>query len=259
MEGMIGWTFDKEAPDKFVKHVRKYIESEGIEARDIQRLLERAGQRWGTAAVNAAMRSAISKDKWAAYWHHRSIANDTGYYAAVTALRAAKLWVPAEKEEKHLTKYLKHPEWLMWEEHVRMLMYAKELQLTPRKKLTQYRETAYRLWGKSRVKWAQKRARLKPPDRGDGRPSPRHKTMNDLLPQALKTYIELSQQGLEPVAIRDELLALFRKRPGYTRREQAELIYRGEEVDYQHCCHGLKDMRSMPWDWIPCAQAIQPP
>jgi hypothetical protein len=88
-------------------------------------LMERAGQRGGTEAVNRAMRSAISKDNWAAYWHHRSLKNDEGYYPAITALRAARLWVPAEKEEKHLTKYLKHPEWLTWEEHVRLLMYAK--------------------------------------------------------------------------------------------------------------------------------------
>jgi hypothetical protein len=88
----------------------------------------------------------------------------------VKALQAAKLWGPAEKEEKHLTKHLNHPEWLTWEEHVRLLMYAEELKLVSKKKLTKYREIAYRLWDKSRVKWAWRKARLKSPERDDGRP-----------------------------------------------------------------------------------------
>jgi hypothetical protein len=125
--------------------------------------------------------------------------------------------VPEEREEKKLTKYLKHLEWLDYEEHVRLLAYAKELKLVPHKKLTRYRELAYRMWGKASVTLAWRKARLKPPERADGLPPPPHKTMNDLLPEALQRYIELSQQGLEPVATKEELLALFRKRRGYTK------------------------------------------
>jgi hypothetical protein len=125
--------------------------------------------------------------------------------------------------------------------------------------MKKFREKAYRLWGKSRVKWAWRKARLKPPERNDGRPPPPHQTMNDLLPQALKEYIALSQMGREPAATKEELLSLFRRRRGYTKSEQIRTIYRGEEVDYQHCCHGRKDGRSMPWDWIPCEKAIHPP
>jgi hypothetical protein len=86
--------------------------------------------------------------------------------------------------------------------------------------------------------------------------------MNDLLPQALKEYIELSQQGMEPVATKEELLAPFRKRRGYTVKEQSDRIYRGEEVDYQHV-HRWPGLRlpgaTMPWDWIPCEKEIHLP
>jgi hypothetical protein len=123
----------------------------------MQWLMKRAGEKWGTEEVNRALRNVISRHEWAAYWHHRSIENDTGYCPAIKALRDAKLWVPAEKEERHLTKYLKHPEWLTWEEHMRLLIYAKELKPVPKKKITQYREIAYRLWGVSRVKWARRK------------------------------------------------------------------------------------------------------
>jgi hypothetical protein len=58
--------------------------------------------------------------------------------------------------------------------------------------------------------------------------------MNELLPQALKEYIKLSQQGMEPAATKEELLALFTKRRGYSVREQIDHIHRGEEIDYQH-------------------------
>jgi hypothetical protein len=86
--------------------------------------------------------------------------------------------------------------------------------------------------------------------------------MNELFPQALKEYIELSQQGMEPVATKEELLALFRKRRGYSVTEQMEHIYRGEEVDYQHV-HRRSDLKlpgaTMPWKWIPVDRAIHPP
>jgi hypothetical protein len=137
-------------------------------------------------------------------------------------------------------------------------MYAKELNLVPHKRLTRYRDLAYRKWGKARVKWAWRKARLKPPDREDGMPPPPHETMHDLLPEALKSYIALSQAGMEPAATKEELLAMFRKRRGYTRREQEDILYRGEEVDWRHCCHGRKDMRSMPWDWLG-EKAVHPP
>jgi hypothetical protein len=67
LEDMIGSTFDKEGPDKFAKHVLKFITGGEIEAKEMQWLMERAGQRWGSEAVNMALRGALSKDKWAAY------------------------------------------------------------------------------------------------------------------------------------------------------------------------------------------------
>jgi hypothetical protein len=168
LEDMLGWKYEKEAPDKFAKHVRKHIVSGVIITSDMQWLLERAGQRWEAlrntmrrviapshcmsldctgsetrVGVNKTMRRVIAKHEWEAYWHRRSIAPDPGYYPAVTALRAARLWVPAERGEKRLSKYLRHPECLTWEEHIRLLMCAKELKLIPHKKLTRYREQAY--------------------------------------------------------------------------------------------------------------------
>jgi hypothetical protein len=202
-----------------------------LPAEEARRLLVKAGERWGATAVKEALRKAISRHEYAAYWHRRSVAGDGDHYPAQKALREAKLWVPEEREEKKLTKYLKHPEELDYEQRVLLLMYAKELKLVPHKKLTKYRDLAYRRCGKARVKWTWRKARLKPPEREDGRPPPPHKTMNDLLPGALKRYIELSQQGLEPVATKEELLALLRKRRGYTRREQDMIMYPGEEVD----------------------------
>jgi hypothetical protein len=63
-------------------------------------------------------------------------------------------------------------------------MYSKELQLIPKKKISQYRRDAYRMYGKARVKWAWRKAILKPPLRDDGlSPTPR-RTPNDLIPPA---------------------------------------------------------------------------
>jgi hypothetical protein len=206
------------------------------------------------------MRRVIDRHEYAAYWHRRSIELDGDYYPAQKAPRAAKLWVPEERDEKRLTTYMKHPAKLDYEEHARLLIYAKELNLVPHKRLTRYRDLVYRLWGKARVEWAWRKARLKPPERDDGMPPPPHQTAHYLLQEALKQYISLSQQCREPVATKEKLLALFRKRRGYTRSEQEDILYQGEEVDWRHV-HNREGLPggTMPWDWIPCAQAIHPP
>jgi hypothetical protein len=86
--------------------------------------------------------------------------------------------------------------------------------------------------------------------------------MNGLFPQALKDYIELSQQGLEPVATKEELLALFKKRRAYTPEGQEEHFYLGKEVDWRHV-HRRQGLRApcatMPWDWILGDKPTNPP
>jgi hypothetical protein len=62
------------------------------------------------------------------------------------------------------------------------------------------------------------------------------------------------------VATKEELLALFRKRRGYTKWEQETILYQGEEVDWRHVhSRNGRPGGTMPWDWIPCAQAVNPP
>lgn len=94
------------------------------------------------------MHRAVKKLAFAAFWQHLSLSKDESYHEAVTELRAAKLSCQAERNEKRLTKYLKHPEWSSFEKHIRLLMHAKDLHLIPKKKLTRYREAVYQMRGK---------------------------------------------------------------------------------------------------------------
>jgi hypothetical protein len=204
----------------------------------------------GAKDFNPALKCGIDKAAYKSYWHRLARETTVEYFEAVRALNAQKIWCPAERDEERLTKYLNHPERLTQDEHIRLPMYAKELQLIPKRRISRYRKEAYRMYGKARAKWAWRKAILKPPLRDDGLPPPPHRTMNDLLPPALKEYQRLCQDGKEPPATKEELFALFRRRLTYTREEVTELLYPGEEVDWRHCCHGRRDGRSMPWDWF---------
>jgi hypothetical protein len=81
--------------------------------------------------------------------------------------------------------------------------------------------------------------------------------MNDLPPQTLKEYIRLSQDGRDPPATKKELLALFKKRRGYTQCELGGALYPGEELDCLHMCRPPGG--SMPWDWVGTYQAAHLP
>jgi hypothetical protein len=109
MDDLMDWTFERDTPEKFTKHVRKHMHNGTLPAEEARRLLEKAGQKLRVSAVNDALRRAISRHEYAAYWHRRSVAGDADYYPAQKALREAKLWVPEYREEKKLTKYMKHP------------------------------------------------------------------------------------------------------------------------------------------------------
>jgi hypothetical protein len=182
------------------------------------------------------------------YWLRQAGTCTAGYSEATKALRALPVWCPAEKDETPLTKYLGHPEQLEAEK----LAYGKDLPLVPKKKLARYRQLAYNTPGKSRLKWA----RLRPPERGDGISAPPPRTLDDLLPGAVREYIEQNRAGKEPVMTKEELLQLFRTRRGHTRSELGRELYQGEDVDYQHR-HDREGRRgcTMPWEWIPVERA----
>jgi hypothetical protein len=83
--------------------------------------------------------------------------------------------------------------------------------------------------------------------------------LNDLPPEAIKKYQQLFQDGKEPMATKEELLTMFkRRRPEYGQEERMDNLYPGEEVDYLHR-HSRKDGRSMPCDWLGAAASQVPP
>jgi hypothetical protein len=196
--------------------LRKPIKKNALGTGDAERLLSQAGQRWTVADRNAALKRNVNKDEYRAFWQRCWQANTAEYYISVETLRRAKAWCPAEREEERPNKYLKHQGRLTNEEHVMVLMYAKEPKLVREKKFKHHRQLAYNMYGKARVKWAWRKARFKSPERADGLPPPPHKTRNDLLPQARRDYTKLSQEWLEPIATNEDLLSLFRKRRGHT-------------------------------------------
>jgi hypothetical protein len=207
---LIGWTYQEEEPGHCARILRKFLKSEAATSADAQWMLERGATRWGAKELNAALKRGIDKADYRTYWHRLARETTMEYFDAVRALRAQKIWCPAEQDEERLTKFLNHPERLTQDEHIRLLMYAKELQLIPKKRLSKYRKDAYRMYGKAQTKLAWRKAILRPPLRDDGLPPP-HRTLNDLLPEALKESQRLCQEGKEPPATKEELFTLFRR------------------------------------------------
>jgi hypothetical protein len=101
--------------------------------------------------LNSELKWAINKHDYMTCWHLLAHTCAKEYYESVAALRAMKMWCPVKLEETRLAKYLNNPRRLCYEKHVRLLMYAKELKLVPRKRLTRYPHVAYNMYAKARV------------------------------------------------------------------------------------------------------------
>jgi hypothetical protein len=244
VDGLIGWTYKAVTPGQFAQTLRKYMKRNTATAADTQWLLERASIRWGTEEVNRALKQAIEKQDYKTCWHRLASQVTEDYHASVETFWRKRIWFPEAREETRSTKCLKHSERLTFEKDVRLLTHAKELKLLPHEKLTRYRRLAYNRFGKARVKLAWRKVILKPPEREVGLPPPRHQTMNDRLPQALKEYTRLSQEGKEPPATKEELLALFRDKRGHTRDELIAAVDRSTLVAPR--CHGTGSAHTKP-------------
>jgi hypothetical protein len=246
----MGWTLQQEHAHNFAKILQKYVRHKTASADDIGWLLEKAAAKWGVAGTNSALKECIPKGDYKMYWSRIARQNTEECAGAVKSLRALKVWCQEQRDEYRLTKYLKSPgRHTTFEEHVRMMRYAKELHLVPKKRLMKYRQAAYAIWGKAKIKCAWRHAELRQPDRTDGPPHRKH-TMNELMPEAIKKYQRLCQEGKDPMATNAELLSMFRKRtPEYGNAERGDKMYPGVEVDYLHC-RSRPDGRTMPCDWL---------